>query len=266
MDVFTDARKALRWGMRWVNRQRSLVSVVRTGRQVLPGDSDFGDPMSTVGTSPARVLGRRAGALNQGRLSLLAETSLAGLQVADWLGEDLRGVAANDELTILFVDLSGYSQWALDAGDEVAVDMLRNADALITASVEAHEGQVVKRLGDGTMAIFPDCSRAVEAAFDAISEVHQLSADGFRPRLRAGVHAGEPQRIGDDFIGVDVNIAARLCEAASAGEVFISEAVRERSGEDGFRSEPSDARLRGVPESLSIYRALRGRTATSRSR
>jgi adenylate cyclase len=255
--MLTRARKGVRWGMRWLNRRRSLVSVVRAYRQVLPGDSNFGDPMSTVGTSPARVLGRRAGALNQGRLSILAEVSLGGLQVADWLGEDLRGVASNDELTILFADLRGYSEWALEAGDETSLDMLRNADALVTESVEAHEGQVVKRLGDGTMAIFPECPPAVKAAFDAISEVRKLSSDGFRPILRAGVHVGTPQRIGDDFIGVDVNIAARLCEAAPGGEVFVSEAVRDRAGEDGFAAEPAEANLRGVPPSLSIYRARR---------
>jgi adenylate cyclase len=255
--MLTGVRRNVRRGMRWLNRRRSLVSVVRAYRQVLPGDSNFGDPMSTVGTSPARVLGRRAGALNQGRLSILGEVSLAGLQVADWLGEDLRGVASQDALTIFFADLSGYSQWALEAGDESSVDMLRNADAVITECVEAQEGQVVKRLGDGTMAIFGDCERALDAAFDAISEVRALSVDGFRPELRAGVHVGTPQRIGDDFIGVDVNIAARLCEAAPGGEVLVSEAVRAHFEENGFRAEPADARLRGVPESLSIYKAVR---------
>jgi adenylate cyclase len=243
--------------MRWVNRRQSLVSGVRAARQVLPGDSYFGDPLSTVGASPARVLGRRAGALNQGRLSILAEMSLAGLQVADWIGEDLRGVGASDELTIFFADLSGYSQWALDVGDDTAVELLRNADAVVTASVEAHEGQVVKRLGDGTMAIFADSPHAVEAAFDAIAEVRQLSADGFRPLLRAGVHAGAPRRIGDDFIGVDVNIAARLCEAAPGGEVLVSEAVRGQAHKDGFDAESTGQRLRGVPASLPIYRAYR---------
>jgi adenylate cyclase len=254
--LFADPRRNLRSALRWVNRQRSLVSLVRSARHLLPGDSDFGDPMSTVGTSPARVIGRRAGALNQGRLSILAELSLAGLQVADWIGDDLRGVASSDELAILFADLRGYSQWALEAGDEASVDMLRNADALITASVEAREGQVVKRLGDGTMAIFSDSTPAVLAAFDAISDVHELSADGFRPALRAGVHIGGPQRIGDDFIGVDVNIAARLCEAAPAGQVLISGAVRNRSRGEGVKAEPADVRLRGVPASLSVYRAL----------
>src|SRR4051794_22327881 len=129
MDVVTDARRTLRQGIRWLNRRRSLVSIVRGYRQLLPGDPDYGDPMSTVGTSPARVLGRRAGALNEGRLSILAEMSLATLQVADWLDE-LRSVAASEELAIFFADLRGYSQWALEAGDGTSADLLRNADAL----------------------------------------------------------------------------------------------------------------------------------------
>jgi adenylate cyclase len=239
--------------MRWVNRRRSLVSVVRAYRHVLPGDGDFGDPLSTVGTSPARVLGRRAGALNQGRLSLLAEISLAGLQMADWLGEVRQD--SDGEVTILFADLRDFSEWALEQGDESSVELLRNVDAVVTACVETAGGQVVKRLGDGSMAIFTEPHGAVEAAFSAIEQVHSLSSDGYRPRLRAGVHAGRPQRIGDDFIGVDVNIAARLCEAAPADGVLVSEAVRQASDHDGFEAERSEASLRGVPRSLALYTA-----------
>ena len=255
--MLIETRQTLQSALRWVNRQRSLVSVVRAARQVLPGDSDFGDPMSTVGTSPARVIGRRAGALNEGRLSLLAELSLAGLQVADWIGEDLRGFSSSDELAILFTDVGGYSEWALQAGDEASLEMLRNVDALITTAVEAHEGQVVKRLGDGTMAIFPSSPPAVHAAFDSMEEVDLLSFEDFKPSLHAGVHVGRPLRIGDDFIGVDVNIAARLCEAAPTDEVLISSDVRERISSDGLEAEPTDASLRGVPSTLAIYRAVR---------
>jgi adenylate cyclase len=251
--MLSRARRGVQDGMRWLNRRRSLVSMVRAYRQVLPGDGDFGDPMSTVGTSPARVLGRRAGALNQGRLSLLAEIGLAGLQMADWLGEV--GQDADEEITILFADLQDYSQWALEEGDETSLDLLRNVDAVVTACVEEHGGQVVKRLGDGSMAIFPEPNDAVEAAFDAIEQVRPLGADDYTPHLRAGVHAGSPLRIGDDFIGVDVNIAARLCEAAPGDGVLVSEAVRNVAGDDGFVVEPADTSLRGVPPRLSLYQA-----------
>jgi adenylate cyclase len=239
--------------MRWINQRRSLVAVVKAGRQVMPGDSHFGDPMSTSGTSPAHVLGRRAWTLSGGRWSLLAELALTGLQVADWLGEDVRGVAAADEQSILFADLRGFSPWALSAGDEEAASLLRRADAVITEVVETRDGVVVKRLGDGTMAIFADCEPALEAAFEAIAEVQGVRVDGYRPALRAGLHVGRPMRIGNDYVGVDVNIAARLCEAAPTGGVLISDEVRKRIPEEWHTTPATETRLRGVPPDISVH-------------
>jgi len=243
--------------MRWGNRQPSLIATVRGVRHALPGDSHFGDPLSTTGMTAARVLGRRAWALTDGRFGVLAELSLAGLQIADWIGEDVRGLSASDGFTILFADLREFSAWALEVGDERANALLRNADAVITDAIEARGGVVVKRLGDGTMAIFPQCPEAIEAAFSAIEQVRRIDADGYRPQLRCGVHVGKPQRIGEDFIGVDVNIAARLCEAAPAGEVLVSEAVRERVQDGSLETRSTETRLRGVPADLPIFLAER---------
>jgi adenylate cyclase len=248
-----DVRNTLRHGLRWINRRRSLVALVQTGREVLPGDRDFGDPMSTTGTSPAHVLGRRAWTLQGGRLSLLSEMALAGLQVADWLGEDLRGVAASEEKSILFTDLGGFSQWALGAGDDEVADLLRNSDAAITEAIETRDGVVVKRLGDGAMAIFPDSDPAVDAAFDAIAGVREVSTNGYRPVLRAGVHVGRPQRIGNDYVGVDVNIAARLCEAAPDGGLLISGDVHDRLDQGKLDARPADIHLRGVPSDIAVH-------------
>jgi class 3 adenylate cyclase len=169
-DMLGDIRTGLRRELRWFDRQPGLVAVVQAARQIIPGDSSFGDPMSTGGASPAHILARRAWTLSGGRWSLLAEVTLAWLQVADWLGEDVRGVASDEELPILFLDLRGFSQWALTAGDANTAELLRSTDAVITDIVEAREGVVVKRLGDGAMAIFSDCDSAIEAAFEAISE------------------------------------------------------------------------------------------------
>ena len=239
--------------MRWVNRQPSLVATVQGMRQLLPGDSNFGDPLSTTGAAPARVLGRRAWSFSDSRWGVLAELSLAGLQVADWIGEDIRGFPAADDFAIFFGDLREFSSWALKVGDEKSAELLRNADARITAAVEDYEGTVVKRLGDGTMAIFIEPADAVTAAFDAIESVGRIKADGYEPRLRCGIHVGKPQRIGDDYIGVDVNVAARLCEAAPAGGVLISDPVRERL-ENRWSTRSTDTRLRGVPPELPIFK------------
>jgi adenylate cyclase len=256
----------LRDGLRWLNRRRSLVAAVQAAREVLPGDRDFGDPMSTAGTSAAHALGRRAWTLQDGRFSLLGELALAGLQIADWLGEDVRGIASAEEQSLLFVDLLAFSRWAVGASDREVADLLRGADAVITEAVESRDGVVVKRRGDGAMAIFANCEPAVDAAFEAISGVTEVDVDGYRPVLRAGAHVGRPQRIGSDYVGVDVNIAARLCEAAPEGGVLISGAARERIPE-AWPSEPvADKRLRGVPDHVSMHRVIRRADPEQRER
>ena len=245
---------AFRQWARWWNRRTSLRLGVRAMRELLPGDPDFGDPLSTTKPVPAQVLARRAWALGQGRLSLAAEVGLAALQVADWLGEDVTPRRTEDDVAILFTDLVGFSSWALSSGDDSSLALLRSVDAEVSAAVEGAGGQVVKRLGDGTMAVFPDASSALEAAQHALTAGGTVREDGYRAKLRAGLHFGTPRPIGSDYIGIDVNIAARLCEAARGGEILVSGPVREQL--DGHAAEPQPTprkELRGVPKRLETY-------------
>ena len=209
--------------------------------------------MSTSGVSPVHALGRQAWRMQDGRLNLVSELTLAGLQLADWLGEDVRGVAAADQQSILFLDIRGFSEWALKARDVDVAELLRRVDAALTAEVEAREGVVVKRLGDGLMSIFADCPAALEAAFASVAGVSEITVNDYRPRLRAGLHRGRPFRIGTDYVGVDVNIAARLCEAAPAGGILVSGHVREELGNRWPVAPAPDVRLRGVPDDVSIH-------------
>jgi adenylate cyclase len=114
-------------------------------------------------------------------------------------------------------------------------------------------GAVVKRLGDGTMAVFPDAPSALAAAREALDAAPHAKVDGYRPVLRAGLHFGSPQPIGSDFIGVDVNVAARLCQAADAGELLMTETVASLADDD-VPIEPRDpGRLPGVPREMRLY-------------
>jgi adenylate cyclase len=211
--------------------------------------------MSTAGASATHLLGRRAWTLQDGRLGLVSELMLAGLQIADWLEGDVRGVASGKEQSILFLDLRGFSKWALEAQDGDIAGMLRQVDAVMTEAVEARGGVLVKRLGDGAMAIFPDCEPALESAFEAIREAGKLSVNYYRPVLRAGLHAGRPDRIGTDYVGLDVNIAARLCEAAPGQHVLISGAVKQRLAGRWPATPAPDIKLRGVPDEVAIHLA-----------
>jgi adenylate cyclase len=222
-------------------------------RHVLPGDPDFGDPLSTMGTEPVQAVARRAYQISDGRLSLLGEMGLAVLQVADWVQDG--GTARPREVAIAFTDLVGFSDWAVDAGDEPALDLLRQVGAVTQATVEARNGRIVKRLGDGTMMVFDSPDDAVAGTQETLEAVAKLQCDGYRPELRAGVHYGEPTRIGGDYLGVDVTVAARLCEAAGDGEILLSEQVAAEIDEDTARVwQPSPVLEKGTPERLRVFR------------
>src|SRR5262249_46016389 len=75
-------------------------------------------------------------------------------------------------------------------------------------------------------------SAAVQAAFDAHEALSEVEVDGHRPQMRAGVHWGRPRWLGGDYLGVDVNIAARVADAAKANQVMVSELVLDRLDPD----------------------------------
>ena len=80
-----------------------------------------------------------------------------------------------------------------------------------------------------------------------------MSVDGYVPQLRAGVHAGRPRKIGGDYIGVDVNVAARIAGAADAGEVLVSGPARDRVASDGIAFKRRRFRAKGAPKELEVY-------------
>jgi adenylate cyclase len=81
------------------------------------------------------------------------------------------------------------------------------------------------------MAVFDSPEQAVEAALACRAAAEGVEVGGHVARIRAGVHVGRPRSLGGDYLGVDVNIAARVAQAAGPGEVLISDVVRERLGD-----------------------------------
>jgi adenylate cyclase len=243
----------LRSAAQRVNEVRQFEASVALLRRLLPGDPDFGDPLSTMGTEPAQVVARRAYQLADGRLSLLGQMGLAVLQVADWVQDS--GRTKPVEVAIAFTDLVGFSDWAVEIGDDAALELLRRIGVVMEATVESRNGRVVKRLGDGTMMVFEDADEAVAGTREALEAVAGMRCDGYRPRLRAGVHFGEPTRIGGDYLGVDVTVAARLCEAAGENEILLSNDVAQRiDQETAHVEEPAPVLEKGTPENLRVFR------------
>lgn len=253
------AARAAGDAVRRLDRSQPLLNAVRRLRDHLPGDRYFGDPLSTADRRHFAILQRQLQDLTGTDEGVVRELSGGALQVWQaFLSARGRDVGQVD-VTMLFTDLVGFSTWSLAAGDEQTLWLLRQVGHAVEPPVIARGGQVVKRLGDGMMAAFRD----PQAALDAVVEARQrlaaidMGGDGWRPRLRAGIHTGRPRRLGGDFLGVDVNIAARLVERAGPDEILASQAaIAGLSPEHaGWRRKKTFAllRVKGVPDELDVY-------------
>jgi adenylate cyclase len=241
-----------------VDTRPGLLQAVRRLRRRLPGDERFGDPLSTAGVRPVEVLARSVSTLSPERDSVAQELGMAGLQVWQSLSEATGRGRGEHSLALMFTDLVGFSSWALEAGDAAALELLREVGRVVEAAIHSHQGRIVKRLGDGLMATFLDADSAVEAALMAQDDLDQVEVDGYRPRMRAGVHVGRPRRLGGDYLGVDVNVAARVGDAAKAGEVVVSDSAAHQLEPERFELGRSKRlRAEGAPRELHVSRVTR---------
>lgn len=231
-----------------------FLRIARWVRQRLPGDSELGDALSTTGDEPSLLLARRLSELGAERPSASRELGLGALQVFQALSEAQGRGRGQRDVAIVFTDLVEFSPWALEAGDDEALSLLRRVGACEDAAVNDHGGRVVKRLGDGMMAAFADAPSAVRAAAQAREQVAAITADGYRPQLRAGIHLGRPRKVGRDYLGVDVNVAARIASAAKPGEILASETVCSKLDPASFdRKRRRRFRAKGAPKELEVY-------------
>ncbi len=231
-----------------------LVAATRALRRRLPGDDRYGDPLSTAGTQPVHLVGRQVSALQPDRDSVARELGLGALQVWQSVSEASGRGRGQRPLAILFTDLVGFSTWALEAGDEAVVALLRQAGHSVEGAVAGHSGTIVKRLGDGVMAVFDSAGPAVAAATQSQRELSEMKLGGYTPHLRAGVHWGRPRPLGGDYLGVDVNIAARVAAAAAGGEVLVSDGARAELDLDDVQIvDERELNAPGTPAGLHVH-------------
>lgn len=234
-----------------VDTQPRLLAFARRLRRTLPGDERFGDVLSTAGVTPVQVIARGVSALQPERDSVAKELGLAGLQLWQSLSEATGRGRGDQELALLFTDLVGFSAWALQAGDAATLELLREVGTAVETAIENHRGRIVKRLGDGVMATFMTAQDALDAALEAQSALGTVEVAGYRPRMRAGIHWGRPRRLGGDYLGVDVNIAARVADAAKADQVAVSDPTLARIRLDDVQTARAKRlKAQGAPRDL----------------
>lgn len=239
------------------NRSPRLVEWVRRTRERALGDDERIDHLSTARGRPADRAARQLVALRGAEPGFAGELGLTALQAWQRLAESQDRGRGKVDVAILFTDLVGFSSWALEAGDRSAVRLLREVSEAIEPPVLERQGEVVKRLGDGLMAAFWDAPSAIETAFAASERVAPIEVDGYRPLLRTGIHLGRPRKLGGDYFGVDVNVAARLADAARPGEILVSGTALEQLPPGAAEAKKRRFSAKGAPKGMSAYAVSR---------
>jgi class 3 adenylate cyclase len=157
----------------------------------------------------------------------------------------------------LFADLRAYTEYVERHGGESAAQLLARYRDLVRTQVARFRGAEIKTEGDSFYVVFPSVSAAVRSALAIVEEAaRENAADPEHPiRVGVGVHAGETVETSEGYVGTPVNIAARLCALAGAGDVLVSDTVRALTS-TVVRANfvPSGRRqLKGIREPIQVF-------------
>src|SRR5579872_1308517 len=130
-------------------------------------------------------------------------------------------------ITLLFTDIEGSTHLLQRLGERYA-DLLNECRTLLCTAFQSFHGQEVDTQGDAMFAAFARASDALEAAVAAQRELALHSwPDDVAVRVRMGLHTGEPSRVVEGYVGLDVHYAARVMSAAHGGQVLLSLTTRD---------------------------------------
>ena len=152
-------------------------------------------------------------------------------------------------LTVLFTDIVGSTERAAELGDRRWRELLEGHDEVVRAEIERGGGRTVKTIGDGFLATFEGPARAIQCARALNAATAPIGI-----QIRAGLHTGECELIGDDIGGMCVHLAARVCALAGPDEVLVSRTVKDLVVGSGIEfSEHGAHELKGVPGTWEIF-------------
>jgi class 3 adenylate cyclase len=174
--------------------------------------------------------------------------------ILDEIEEFLTGARHHAELdrvlaTVLFTDIVGSTERAAALGDKRWRDLLESYNQVIREELERFRGREVDTAGDGFFATFDGPARAIRCACAMRSKLARLGIE-----IRAGLHTGECELVGDKVRGISVHIGSRVASLATPGEVLVSSTVKDLVAGSGLEFEDRGVHtLRGVPGEWRLF-------------
>lgn len=154
--------------------------------------------------------------------------------------------------TVLFTDIVGSTQKALELGDTGWRHLLENHNELVRKELTRYRGREIKTTGDGFFATFDGPARAIKCACAISESVRQLGIE-----VRTSLHTGECEILGEDLGGVAVHIGARVLSYADASEVLVSSTVKSLVAGSGIQfKNKGKFVLKGIPDNWELYTVM----------
>ncbi|MGH7818505.1 MAG: AAA family ATPase [Candidatus Binatia bacterium] len=164
-------------------------------------------------------------------------------------------IARVQPAVVMFTDMEASSALMNRLGDRRGVEIIRRHDAIVRGSLRRHEGPEIKHTGDGFMAAFSSASSALRCAIDIQRAFARRNREN-RPaiRVRIGINAGEPVAEQGQLFGNAVNLAARICARARAGQILAGESVRPLAAGAGIAFvDRGRVALKGFPKRCRLF-------------
>jgi len=154
--------------------------------------------------------------------------------------------------TVLFTDIVGSTERASSMGDRAYRELLERHHATVRAMLARYRGREISTAGDGFLATFDGPARAIRCASAIVDAVQTLGLE-----IRAGLHTGEVELLGDDIRGIAVHIGARVGALAGPSEVLVSQTVKDLVAGSGLVFEDAgEHELKGVRDRWHLYRVV----------
>jgi pimeloyl-ACP methyl ester carboxylesterase len=151
--------------------------------------------------------------------------------------------------TILFTDIVGSTQKAVELGDRGWRELVAQHHAVVRRQLARYRGRELDTAGDGFFASFDGPARGIHCARAISDGVHELGID-----VRAGLHTGECEVFEGKVGGIAVHIGARVAAQAEPGEVLVSSTVKDLVAGSGLEfADRGAAELKGVPGEWRLY-------------
>ena len=206
----------------------SLISAGNTPERA----ENFCVELPSHGKNPRYTMMVQAGAkaMTQHMAGAGNATGEIGKLLAEWNLPEKRP-SVPSVFTFVFTDIVGSTAMTQRLGNAGAQKAVRAHNTAVRGALQAFKGREVKHTGDGIMAVFPDPVSAVRATIRMQQEIaaHNAANPNIEVMIRIGINVGEAVEEDNDFFGAAVQMTARICDKASKGNIWVSQAVMDAS-------------------------------------